>query len=223
MILEGLDVWVTAGAVRRRLTEYARIPSIEGETFAINWDLVKRPKRARLGLACELSLDGIDVEWEDYLTPPDISAGERGFWDNQEDLAPLNDPRLNDLNTIKVTLTWFRGCRKVYYEKESESSGSEADKEGNENNVGNKPDSMRWVNKKIAQKGHGGSAELGPLLLKPPRAHCPTKGGKNKKKKKTKGYYYEYQKVDVPAPLTFIFHYAPKGKYCLLQKCNLTE
>ncbi|KAG8678174.1 hypothetical protein FRC08_018000, partial [Ceratobasidium sp. 394] len=243
MILDKLDVWITTGA-HQRLTEYARvrsskdtvecwIPSAEGETFAINWDLVKHLKRAKFGLQCSASLDGVNLPYAVILTPPDISAGESGFWDNvcikgrkreflfgklqvtdQEELAPLDDTTVKDLNTIKVKISWVHGCKKVYCSdssESSESSDSEVHPNGTGNDSGNAPPA-RWVNEQLAQKGHGGSAELGPPLPKSPRTRSPAQENKKKKKKKKKGqsYHYDYQVAETPSPLCFVFHYGPK-------------
>ncbi|KAG9122518.1 hypothetical protein FRC07_001067 [Ceratobasidium sp. 392] len=123
---------------------------------------------------------------------------------DQEDRAPLDDPTLQDLNTIKVTIAWINGCKKVYYDEDSKPK--ETAQSGTENSIEADPPA-RWVNEQMAQKGHAGSAELGPLIPNPPQADSPTK---IKKKKKKQDWHYKYQKVDSPPPLSFVFHYAPK-------------
>ncbi|KAG8720408.1 hypothetical protein FRC09_009602 [Ceratobasidium sp. 395] len=236
MILENLDAWITIGA-NQRLTEYARvrpktntvecwIPSVEGENFAVNWDLVKRSKRAKFGLRSELWLDGTDVGERLIMPASSLSSGgESGLWDyvgtnnkgkrkflfgklqltDQEDLAPLNDPKLEYLNTIKLKLTWIKGCKKVYHDKDSESSDSGGDQEATASDARSAPP-VKWVNEQMVKKGHGGSAELGPLIPKPPRANT----SKGKKKKKERTWHWSYRKAADPPPLYFIFHYAPK-------------
>ncbi|KAG8781683.1 hypothetical protein FRC12_021624 [Ceratobasidium sp. 428] len=204
----------------------------------MNYDLVKRPKRARLGLLCNAHLDGIGLEKSNILTPPDINAGKRGFWQSvssnggrreflfgklgitdQEDLAPLEGTTVKDLNTTKIKIRWVNGCKKIYHDEDSESaddsseSSDSSDAQEAGDGTGNKPPA-RWVNEQLAHKGHCGSAELGPLIPGPSRTSASTWG---KRKKEERRWHWEYQTVDSP-PSFFIFHYAPKGRQWLQDK-----
>ncbi|KAG8708050.1 hypothetical protein FRC09_001473 [Ceratobasidium sp. 395] len=130
---------------------------------------------------------------------------QNDFFPDQEDLAPLNDSELKYLNTIKLKFTWVCGRKRVYYDNDSESSGPEDVQEATGSGTRSSPP-VRWVNEQMVQKGHGGSAELGPLIPNSPRAK-PSKG---KKKKKERTWYWDYRGVADSPPLYFIFHYAPK-------------
>ncbi|KAG8697802.1 hypothetical protein FRC08_006318 [Ceratobasidium sp. 394] len=124
---------------------------------------------------------------------------------DQADLAPLDDPTQTELNTIKLKLSWVRGCKKVYNNKAPESPESNDEEGSGESSVVEQP-SVRWVNEKLVQKGHNGSAELGPPEPTCKPAPAPPSDGQ---KKQPRPYHYEYNKADKP-PLFFVFHYAPK-------------
>ncbi|QRV92387.1 hypothetical protein RhiJN_20405 [Ceratobasidium sp. AG-Ba] len=229
MIFENLDAWVSVNT--KRLVEYGRvrskkdtvecwIESDEGSKFELNWDLIKRPKRARLGLVAHLYLDGIKIPHRLMMTPPDISDGDLGLWDGVitgegdrnfvfgklqttdcEDVAPLADGEQQELHTIKLKLSWIHGCKRVYFERSNDSTGSEAGKSSSQS-------AKRLVNEKSTKKGHTGSAELGPAVPRTPQPASPKRKGK-----KARDWYWDYEVADSPVPSYFIFHYAPKGKF----------
>ncbi|KAG8697803.1 hypothetical protein FRC08_006319 [Ceratobasidium sp. 394] len=225
MILENLDVWIRTDS-KQRLTEYARvrtskdtvecwIPSEEGKNFGIYWDLIKRPKRARLGQRCSATLDGLEVPRTIILTPADVSAGRKGRWravtteegqrkflfgklqiTDREDL--LEDATQAGLQTIKVKISWVQGCKKIPRKESTENDNSKAGKSLNGAGSTNEP-GVRWINEQLAKKGHDGSAELGPPVPVEPGPPAD---------EKTKHYRLDYEMADKP-PLFFVFHYAP--------------
>jgi hypothetical protein len=86
------------------------------------------------------------------------------FSDNEE-IAPLVDARQARLNTIKVKLRWVHMKRIT----DTDSEDSDSNSEDNEDipNVGIRKGAPKklFVHEQVASKGHGGSAELGPLVL----------------------------------------------------------
>ncbi|KAB5592003.1 hypothetical protein CTheo_4527 [Ceratobasidium theobromae] len=134
------------------------IPSVQGTNFCINWHSLNP---SSFGLRGDIWLDGVPVGGG--LLMPNETRGikmtghaagntsERPYYfgkqqlTDDENLSDPTDPRLSELNTIRLVLDW------VYVVGEREFRQSNA------------PSSLGPIHEKAAKKAHGDSAGLGDL------------------------------------------------------------
>ncbi|KAF8606914.1 hypothetical protein BDV93DRAFT_553373 [Ceratobasidium sp. AG-I] len=143
---------------------------------------------------------------------------------DKEDVAPLDDPRQFELNTIKFVFRWVtdfskvpnksKKCKKLPQSKpefkpksnadSSRDSGSGQDTEPKDAPALSK---TKLVHEKIAKKvAHGGSAILGPPVPLD-KAHVLKEKQKRERQEKRPLWRYKHTNKE---PVTFVFRYAPK-------------
>ncbi|KAG8690668.1 hypothetical protein FRC09_011896 [Ceratobasidium sp. 395] len=140
------------------------IPSIQGSNFCINWHTLNP---STFGLRGDIWLDGVPVGGG-LLMPNETrgikmtghsagSTSERPYHfgkqqlTDDENISDPSDPRLQELNTIRLVLDW------VYVTEERHYSQPAA------------PPKLGPIHERAAKKAHGDAAGLGESRPAPPR------------------------------------------------------
>ncbi|QRV77576.1 hypothetical protein RhiJN_05591 [Ceratobasidium sp. AG-Ba] len=250
MIFENLDAWVSIDS--KRLVEYGRvrskkdtvecwIESEEGSKFELNWDLIKRPKRARLGLVAHLHLDGLKIPHRFMMTPPDISDGDLGFWDGvitEEGDRNFVFGKLQTTGEVASILVQSdTSIKDVVDRSDCEDVAPLADAKQQELHTIKLK--LSWIHgckkvyfersndstgleagksssqstKRLVNEKSTKKGHTGSAELGPAIPKAPQPTSPKRKGKKARDWYWDYEVADSPVPSYFIFHYAPKGKF----------